>query len=174
LWVFTGDDGDEAQIGWTCDGFQSYKVVVQNDQQSRACGAIITPQGLYFGTDAPDEQNYFYYLEPETGKLNRLHPAQQCVFFCGAALGGMFFTTVVEPSQRHTTDHVHVWFSDDGESWENVLSVQHDGWPLIYFQYPSVYVAKGPRDLDRVFLSLQGTRNSDGRCLVLGRTPANG
>lgn len=170
IWVFTGDFGQEAQIGWTDDEFCNYDIVVQRDQQSRVCGGIVRPEGLYFGTDTPDEQNYLYFLNPITQQTRVLQEVQQSVFFCGEAANAMFFTTVVEPSSYHSTNAVHVWYSTNGNTWENDVSVEQDGWPLAYFQYSSVYISRGPASHPQVFLSFQATKGTDGGCLILERS----
>ena len=166
LWVMTGDYGDEAQIGLASPGFGSYQVVVQGSQQTRACDGVCGSSGLIYATDTPLEQNHVYWLDATTGQTTSVANVQNSVLFMGEACGGMFLSTIVEPSDMNTTQCVHVWYSSDGRQWGEVLTLPRDRWSMRYFQYPTASFANGPRACPYVFISMRGTRGSDGKCLV--------
>lgn len=166
IWVLTGDYGDEARIALATPGFSDCRVVARGSQMTRAFSAVALRQALVYGTDSPLEQNYMMRLDPETGALTPLVPVQHSVFFTGRACEGIFASTVVEPSQVHPTQRVHVWFSPDGAAWHEVFSAARDRWSLRLFQYPSAFIARGPSSCPYVFLSLRGVRGRDGACLV--------
>jgi hypothetical protein len=167
IWVLTGDYGQEAQIGLATRGFTEYRVVVQGSQQTRACSAVPTEAGLLYATDTPLEQNHVYLLDAETGAVRRLADVQQSVLFMTEACGGLWLSTVVEPSKTLPTRSVHVWFARDDRGWMELYSAPRDLWAgLRYFQFAAVVLARGPRACPYVFLNFRGARGLDGDCLV--------
>ncbi len=166
IWVLTGDDGDEAMVGWTDTGFTEFRPVLQLGQQSRACSGICTPNSFLFGMDAPEEQNYIIRLDVATSTITLLDKVAHSVFFATQACGGFWMSTVVEPSSLNTTQDVHLYFSRSGERWTEVGRFPRDGLNLKLFQFPSAFLAKSPMNSENVFVSLTGTKGWDGDCLV--------
>ncbi len=171
IWVLSGDYGDEAQIALASPQFSSYDIITQGGQSARACSGICLPQAFLYATDTPLEQNHVFRLDPESGQRRSVAEVQQSTFFMGQACGGMFLSTIVEPSEVHPTRSVHVWYSANGCSWREVHAAPRDRWHLKYFQYPAAFIAQGPAEAPNVFLSFRGTRAADGDCLV-GRIAA--
>lgn len=169
IWVLTGDYGDEAKIALAAPGFRELDVVLQGSQQTRACDGVCTSSGFIFATDTPLEQNHVVLLDPTTRQSQQLAPVQNSVLFMGQACGGVFLSTIVEPSQVNTTRSVHIWFSPDDRHWKEIWSGPRDGWSLKYFQYPMGSFALGPRQCPFAFVNLRGVRGHDGTCLVMQR-----
>ena len=167
IWVLTGDDGPEAQIGVAPPGFGDYSVFLQRDQMSRACSGICTENGFIFGTDAPSEQNRLFLANYRTKEVNAVQDLQHSVFFSGVGCGGYLVSTVVESSEMNLTDSVHVWFSHCGHRWTEVASFVRDSLSDWWFQYPSAFIASGPIDSDFCFLSMTATNQYDGSCVVM-------
>jgi hypothetical protein len=166
IWVLTGDYGHEAQIGVATPGFAEYSVVVQGSQQTRGCSGVPTAAGLTYGTDTPLEQNHVYLLDVETGAVRMLADVQQSVLFMTEACGGLWLSTIVEPSEVLPTQSVHVWFARDDLHWTELYAAPRDRWSLHYFQFAAAVLARGPRECPYVFLSFRGVRGLDGNCLV--------
>jgi hypothetical protein len=166
IWVLTGDYGPEAQIGLATPGFTEYRVVVQGSQQTRACSGVPTAAGLVYATDTPLEQNHVYLLDAGTGAVDRLADVQQSALFMTEACGGLWLSTVVEPSEALPTQSVHVWFSRDDLHWTELYSASRDLWSLRYFQFAAVALPQSPRECPYIFLSFRGVRGLDGDCLV--------
>jgi hypothetical protein len=166
IWVMTGDYGDESQIGLATPGFQEYRVVAKGSQQTRACAGVPVGDDFLYATDTPLEQNHVIRLSAPTGALTPVAQVQQSVFFMGQACGGYFLSTIVEPSPVHPTQSVHVWFSSDGDAWNEVYSAPRDRWSLRYFQYPAAFIAKSASECPYVFLSFRAVRGLDDTCLV--------
>ena len=124
--MLTGDYGQEAQIGLATRGFTEYRVVVQGSQQTRACSAVPTEAGLLYATDTPLEQNHVYLLDAGTGAVRRLADVQQSVLFMTEACGGLWLSTVVEPSKTLPTRSVHVWFARDDLGWMELYAAPRD------------------------------------------------
>ena len=95
-----------------------------------------------------------------------MHKVPQSVFYAGQSCGGIFQSTVVEPSETHTTRDVHVFYSRDTNHWDEVLTLRRDRWKLGLFQYPAAFIAQGPQECPFVFLSMTGVRRWDGDCMV--------
>ncbi len=169
IWVFTGDDGKEAQIGYATPRFEDYRIVAQQDQLSRACSCVVIGDKLIFATDTPIEKNYACILDPDSGRIDRNAELPQSVFFMAKALGGILLSTVVEPSRVNPTQNVHVWFSASGIEWHEVASFGRDLWHLKLFQYPTVYIAPGSDNSEYAFFSCSAIRGHDGACLVVSR-----
>jgi hypothetical protein len=166
IWVLTGDYGQEAQIGLATPAFREYRAVVQGSQQTRACSGVPSAAGLVYATDTPLEQNHVYLLDAGTGAVRRLADVQQSALFMAEACGGLWLSTIVEPSRTLPTESVHVWFSHDDRRWTELYSAPRDLWSLRYFQFAAVALARGPRECPYVFLSFRGVRGLDGDCLV--------
>ena len=167
LWIFTGDEDGESWIGKSDSGFQDLKCVVCRGQQSRVVSAIVEEDAVFFGTDAPNEQNYIYRMDPAGKKLSKLAEVQHSVFFSGVGSGKKYMSTVVEPSSFNKTDRVFVWYADERNVWQVAFSFQRDRFPTPWFPYPSVYIAKGADTFPYAFLSGCGLRGFDGDCLVV-------
>jgi hypothetical protein len=166
IWVMTGDYGDESQIGLASPGFKDYRIVAKGSQQTRACAGVPVGDDFLYATDTPLEQNHVVRLSAAAGKLTNVAQVQQSVFFMGEACSGYFLSTIVEPSPVHPTQSVHVWFSPDGDAWNEVYTAPRDGWRLRYFQYPAAFIAKSPGECPYVFLSFRAVRGLDDMCLV--------
>jgi hypothetical protein len=169
IWVFTGDDGKEVQIGCAAPRFENYRIVAQQDQLSRACSCVVAGDKLIFATDTPIEKNYACVLDLESGRIDRRAELPHSVFFMAQALGGILLSTVVEPSRVNPTQNVHIWFSSNGVDWREVASFGRDLWHLKLFQYPTVYIAPGSVNSEFAFLSCRAIRGHDGACLVVSR-----
>lgn len=50
----------------------------------------------------------------------------------------MIISTTVEPSNVNMNRHSYVWYSIDGEKWEEIASYKKDILPKTYFQFGNV------------------------------------
>ena len=169
IWVMTGDYGDEAILGLASPGFSDFEKVKQGTQQTRVCDGICRPDAFYFCTDTPLEQNHVYKLDRRTKAVESLAKIQNSVLFMGQACGGMFASTIVEPSAANTSNSVHIWHSSDESTWREILNAQRDRWSLRFFGYPTASFAAGDIDCPFGFINFRGVRGLDGDCVVLKR-----
>ena len=100
LWVLTGDNGSECRILRVSCDFKNVDVVLSGNQQARAVALVPTPDGLYFSSDTPLESNHVYRLD-RGGTLTELAPLSSSSIYGCRAGGGIFFSTMVEPSQAN-------------------------------------------------------------------------
>lgn len=153
LWVLTGDYGNECRIlrAW-CD-LSRVEPVLQGNQQARAVAAVPMPDGLYFSSDTPLEQNYIYRID-RSGSLSRLAPISSSSIY-GCRVGEhVFFSTMVEPSEVNRDRSVRVYGARCAgvaeapaplieNDWQPLLSWKKDRWPLKFFQYGNAFLPDG-------------------------------
>ncbi len=172
LWILTGDYGDECCIfRATCD-LTHVESVLQGQQQTRAVGAIPTPNGLYFASDTPLESNYIYRLD-RRGALQQLAPiTSSCIYGCSVGTQ-VFFSTMVEPSQVNRDRQVRIYAGrtvGDAE-WNAVLSWQKDIWPMGLFQYGNALMPDGPNTTPFLVLTTVAVQHDDMATMIYSVNP---
>lgn len=169
LWVLTGDDGDEAAIWWTSDGFRTLEPVIRGCQAARAVSALPAPQGLLVPSDTPLEQNFIHRLDPRTGSLERLAYLPGSVFAVGRTRSLYLVSTALERSAVNLDPRVALYASADGESWAPVARFERDLAFLAdkrgYLQYPMVLLPDGEQSDGSVLATGQALRRMHGRLL---------
>ena len=144
LWVLTGDYGDECRmLRATCD-FARIETVLQGRQQVRAVAAVPSESGLFFSTDTPLEKNFIYHLD-RADHLSQLTPITSSSIY-GCRVGpGVFFSTMVEPSEVNQDQEVRIFGAPTNHSgsWQALLSWQKDRWPMRFFQYGNAFLPDG-------------------------------
>jgi len=153
LWVATGDLDHEAGIWRTKDDFQTLEQVAGGSQRFRAVRLLFTRAHVYFGSDAPDEQNYIFRMDRKGNNVETLTAVGSSVFHGCKAGDHFFFSTGVEPSRVNITRHTEVWGSADGKNWQVLRRFKKDIWPMKYFQYGQVLFPEGPGDGNNLWLT---------------------
>jgi hypothetical protein len=166
IWVTTGDTDSEAGIWKTTNNFQTLQKIAGDSQQYRVIQLLFTPTYLYFGSDAPSEQNYIYRMDRMGRNLEKLVDVGSSVFF-GCKVGeSLFFSTAVEPSDVNLTSNSEVWQSDNGQDWHKLLEFKKDIWSMKYFQHGQVLFPTGNNNSQYLYLSLFATEQN-GKLLVI-------
>ena len=142
LWLLTGDYGRECRILRASSDFKSIDEVVAGNQQARAVAAIPTEDGLYFASDTPLERNYIYHLD-RRGNLRRLSELSSSSIYGCRSSRGMFFSTMVEPSNANLSRKVAIYGSGDGARWQPLTAWKKDRWPMKFFQYGNAFLPDG-------------------------------
>lgn len=142
LWVFTGDYGKECRILCVSPDWKAVDEVLCGNQQARAVGAVVTEYGLYFASDSPLEQNHIYFLS-RSGELRAIYPLPSSSTYACQNRGGMYFSTMVEPSYVNLTRHATLFGSADGSDWQNLASWRKDARSMKFFQYGNVFLPDG-------------------------------
>jgi hypothetical protein len=157
LWVTTGDLDHEAGIWRTDDDFATLQKAAGGSQRFRAIQLLFTREHVYFGSDAPDDQNYIFRMAREGNNVEKIAAVGSSVFH-GCKVGDhLFFSTAVEPSRVNTTRHAEVWGSADGDNWHVVRRFKKDIWPMKYFQYGQVLFPAGPGDGENLWMMPMST-----------------
>jgi len=159
LWVLTGDYGTECRILRASFDFSSVNPVLQGDQQARAVALVPMPDGLYFSSDTPLEQNYIYRLD-RGGGVSRLAP------ICGSSIygcqvkGRVFFSTMVEPSEVNRDRQVRI-YGGSKAGWLPRLSWPKDHWSMRLFQYGNAFLPDGQNSTPYLAVSTIAVESDD-------------
>jgi len=160
LWILTGDYGAECRILRASLDFGTVDEVAGGSQQCRAVAALVDEEGLYFATDTPLEQNFIYHLS-RRGSMLRLREIPSSSIYACRNRNGMFFSTMVEPSEVNLGRSVSLFGSRDGTEWESQAGWKKDGWSMKFFQYGNVFLPDGENRTDLVAASTIAVEGSD-------------
>ncbi|AOE50147.1 hypothetical protein [Kangiella sediminilitoris] len=133
LYLTTGDYGDEAGI-WKYSNGELTKII-GGGQQTRAVQLLFDEQYIYYSTDTPLEENHIYRISRSDYSVSLLAEVASSVFY-GCKLGSYkFFSTVAEPSEVNTSDHIQLWGCLNEGAWVLLSNYKKDMLPMKYFQY---------------------------------------
>jgi len=160
LWVFTGDYGRECRIIRASLDFRKVDDVLAGNQQVRAVAAIVDEDGVYFASDTPLERNQVFHLD-RGGKLSELSAiSSSSIYGCRNRMG-MFFSTMVEPSDVNQSRAAQLMASGDGESWVQLSAWRKDRWPMKFFQYGNVFLPDGKNETSLLAASTIAVEGAD-------------
>src|SRR5262249_8403722 len=171
LWILTGDYGRECKIIRASADLRSLDDVVAGNQQCRTVAALPSADGVYFATDTPLEQNYICLLD-RAGRIHRLEPIASSSIYACRNRSGMFFSTMVEPSNVNRTRCVSLIGSCDGSEWEQFASWQKDSWPMRFFQFGNAFFQDGNKSTELLTVMSLAVRGAD-RVTRIWRTVAS-
>jgi hypothetical protein len=165
VWMGTGDRDEESSISFSEDGGKSWTEIGSGDQMFRTVSLLFTEDYVYWGTDAPTRQNYIYVYNRESGQIERLSPVGGPIHHATILGNGIkLFATASEGNSEGKNPQwdskAHIWASQDGIHWEDVMSWEKDFWPYI-LGYGMVLFAQGRRG-DNVYFTAQSLRKVDG------------
>jgi len=165
LWVTTGDLDHESTI-WRAElDTMRFEPVHSGSQQSRAIDLLFTPEGILFGSDAPEERNWIHRLARDGSRCERLHPVAGPVFHARSTGDAHYFSTACEPSHTNTARRVDVVRYHRG-AFSVLANFAKDRWHLKYFQYGQVSFAEGPGAPGELWLSPFATNGDQTSLLV--------
>lgn len=171
FWIFTGDYGKECRILSACTDWKSVDEILCGNQQARAVAAVITEDGLYFASDSPLEQNYIYFLD-RRGRLRKLQSIPSSSIYACRNRNGMYFSTMVEPSEVNLTREAALFATEDGVSWKTLGSWRKDAWPMRFFQYGNVFLPDGENATGWLAASAIAVEGADQQMLLWRTTLA--
>jgi hypothetical protein len=160
LWIFTGDYGAECRILRASLDFKSVDEVAAGSQQTRAVAALVSEDGLYFASDTPLEQNYIYCLG-RRGRVLRLGGMPSSSIYGCKNRGGVFFSTMVEPSEVNPSRRVGLFGSGDGAEWQSLASWPKDRLSMKFFQYGNAVLPDGENNTDLLAVSTIAVEGAD-------------
>jgi len=160
LWIFTGDYGSECRILRASADLRTINEAVAGNQQARAVAAVVHESGLFFATDTPLEQNYIYFLS-RAGRMKRLLAIPSSSIYGCLNKTGMFFSTMIEPSDFNPSRQVHLFGSSRGAEWNDVAKWRKDGWPMKLFQYGNAFLPDGTNNTDLLAATTIAVKGAD-------------
>jgi len=160
IWFTSGDDNTESILWVTYDNFKNIEKVINKGQQTRAVQLIFTADFVYFGSDTPNEQNFIYRLDRQSGQVSKMQQTSGSVFY-GCKVGdALFFSTAVEPSKINVHNYSELWASRDGVSWKKVLQFKKDILDKRFFQYGQILFPYGVGDEKNLWFTPFSTSRS--------------
>lgn len=142
FWAFTGDEGRECRVIRVSRDLAAWDEVLSGSQQCRAVAAVVTPEGVYYASDTPLETNVIYFLD-RSGRTNSLATIPSSSIYGCRNQSGIFFSTMIEPSQVNRTRDAIIVGSTDGTEWRQIASWKKDLWPMRLFQFGNVFLPDG-------------------------------
>ncbi len=174
IWVGTGDRDHESAISFSNDGGATWTPIGSGDQMFRAVSLIFTEDHIYWGTDAPTRQNHIYRYHRLDQKVERLAPVSSPVHYSTILKSGIkLFGTAAEGKSEGESaawdNKAHIWGSENGTDWQDLISWEKDIWPHIVgfgrFYFPS---GEGG---DTLYFSGEALKNVDGVLMRAKVTP---
>ena len=160
LWIFTGDYGSECKIIRASCDFSTLDEVVSGNQQCRAVAAVISSEGIYFALDTPLEKNFVYFLD-RRGKTHTLTAIPSSSIYGCHNRNGLFFSTMVEPSEVNLTNQVKLIGSNNGVDWQQIAAWRKDRWPMRLFQYGNAFLPDGDNMTDFLAATTVAVQGAD-------------
>jgi hypothetical protein len=170
LWVLTGDDGDEAGLWFTDDGFRTLEPVARGTQAARAVTVIPKESGLIVPTDTPQERNRVQHLDPTTGTFERLCELPGSVFHATRVGTLHALSTVAERSEVNRDPRPALVVSRDGYEWRTAARLCRDLPGLEgqrpWFQWPTLVLPTGHSTGTRLLATGQALAGAHDRLLT--------
>ena len=165
IWVATGDRENECIVGFTEDGFKTFKEEFRGGQEYRTCQLFFYKDFIVLATDTQYQQNVIKKFDRETLKITELQEVQGSVIKGGQVGDVAFISTTVEPSKVNTDKYAHLWVTKDGVHWEERYKAKKDWLPATLFQFgtfefPQYY---GIEKLERLYFSGRALKGLDGK-----------
>ena len=165
IWLGTGDRDNESSISFSEDEGKSWVEIGSGDQMFRAVSLLFTEHHVYWGSDAPTRQNYIYRYVRKSGEIERLAAVDGPVNYSTILGNGIkLFATNNEGSSEGESAEwdkkAHIWASEDGMHWEDLISWEKDIWPYI-LGFGRVYFAHG-RYGNNVYFTTEALKEVDG------------
>ena len=165
IWMGTGDRDEESSISFSEDGGESWTEIGSGNQMFRAVSLLFTEDHIYWGTDAPTRQNYIYRYSRESGEIERLTAVDGTVHYSTILENNIkLFATAAEGNSEGKSPEwdrkAHIWASQDGTHWEDIISWEKDFWPYI-LGYGMVLFARGQCG-NNLYFTTQSLKKVDG------------
>ena len=124
IWVTTGDDDPEPKIMYTINGGKTFEIIGQGSQEWRTVSLLFTEDFIYWGMDAPSEQNHIFRWDRKTCKRKAVAkidgPAYYSTKLENASL---LLTTAVEGEVGEWDKSAHIWLRGiNDENWVDLAS----------------------------------------------------
>jgi hypothetical protein len=134
-WVMVGDFDRQPGIGALSNDLKNIDWITRGSQESRAVGAIITPDCLYYGTDSDRERNFLVRLEKRSGKTCKLQEVEGSSLYATSFGPVHAISTCVEPNPACPSRECSLYVSRDGDRWERILPHRKDILNPVLFQF---------------------------------------
>ena len=164
LWIATGDRDKECRIAYSEDKGISFREIGSGSQKWRAVSLMFAKDYVYWGTDAPNEQNYIYRWKRSNGGVEELTKVDGPIYYSTVLNNRIIVAaTTVENGGGEWDNFSHVWASADGKNWEDLAKWEKDRYSIFHFgvirfaqgQDPENYLyfsGQSLKEIDKVFM----------------------
>jgi len=164
IWMGTGDRDNESSISFSENGGETWTEIGSGNQMFRAVSLVFTDAFVYWGSDAPTQQNYIYRYVRKSGNIERMVPVAGPVHYSTILEHGtiLFATTSEGESEGKSAAwdrKAHIWASEDGTHWTDVASWEKDGYPYV-LGFGRVYFPHG-RYRENLFFTTEALKKVD-------------
>ena len=177
IWVGTGDTDMESRILVLSAEGETRQEICSGDQRYRAVSLIFTESQVYWGSDSPTRQNHIFRYHRKKGEIETLAAIDGPVYYALEMGNGikLLATTAEGESEGSSAEwdrKAHIWASQDGTQWEDLISWEKDSWPYIA-GYGRIDFAYGNYGNDVYFTAL-ALKGIDGRLIKAEVAPSAG
>jgi len=160
LWMGTGDRDEESGLFRSTDGGETWEPIGRGGQEWRAISLAFRPEAVYWGTDAGNDAGHYanriFRLDRADGRLAELCRVQGPVHgITTTGKGAILLATGLERGANEADRRVHVWFSANGESWQEIASFEGGRQPR-RIQYAVAHFVPGQQIAETLLLVLRG------------------
>jgi len=165
IWMGTGDRNQESRISFSEDGGENWAEIGSGDQMFRTVSFIFTEGHVYWGTDSPTIQNHIYRYARGIGEIEEVAAVGGPVHYSATLDNGikLFARTAEGNTEGKSAEwdrKAHLWASEDGTHWEDIMSWEKDFWHF-HLGFGRVYLALGQKG-NNLYLTLEALKGVDG------------
>lgn len=171
LWCVTGDNGNEARIMRTGDGFRTIETVGGGDETWRCVSLLFTDEGIYYGMDAEFVANAVYCIDRRTLARTRLGEINGPVYYSCARGQDLFFAVTAELCPSQTDTMAALWHLGEDQDLRRLISFGKDRLPVGPFMPGTLSFPTGPGLSDRFWFSGTSLVGADQVTFCVRRTP---
>lgn len=167
IWILTGDAEGECALLFSRDHCRTITELARGGQIFRAVQIFCRPEGIYYGTDSEREQNWFVFLEVNSGTLRKIQPLPGSCIHATRMAGSFFISTAVEPSKVNRYPNAILWRSTDLQEWSKVFEFKKDWLPGEYFGFGNIIFPRIQGDCPILAFSTLAVKNYDFTTFIL-------
>ena len=157
IWIATGDEDHECQVGILEDG--SVSVIGQGSQDWRVVGLAFTKDAVYWGTDDPYRNNVIYRWDRRTRSRTVIGQTIGPVYYAVTNGRYIVFSTAVEMGRGYHDGFARIYAYDTVTTrFGEVYRAKKDMWSPKYFGYGVIEFARQRIPFESFWAVLRGLR----------------
>jgi hypothetical protein len=165
IWVTTGDENGECRLLFTDDEFKNLKPANSElTQDYRVVNLGFTKDYLFYGTDSLiGENSIFIQYRSSARRINVKSLKQTAWFLKQDENGNAVLGTTVENGPGCSVRYGSLMYTeDDGLTWNSILNLYKDNWPMPLFKWGSFSFSNGHGSLSDLYINVDGFKHLDG------------